>query len=100
MEEGGIIRFEFYSNRVVITNQGQRVGEIEGKDFSRVFCSMWFGSQPVMEEIKVGLLNNKAGLEEENKETFAQGGAQEEQQDATKASTCAMPLSFQEGSAT
>lgn len=79
MQEGGKMRFEFHPNRMVLTNQGQAAGEIEGSDFSRAFASMWFGDQPVMEEIKEGLLRGDAIVEETEIESTAEKNEQQEE---------------------
>lgn len=63
MVDRGTIVLEFHvdhdtnDTKMVVVNQGQRVGEVVGSNFSKAFCSMWFGDRPVMEEIKQGLLH-------------------------------------------
>jgi Chalcone isomerase-like len=68
MAENGVIRLEVLTGganpKTLLTNQGELVGEIEGTNFQKAFASMWFGDQPVMEEIKSGLLQGDSIVEE------------------------------------
>lgn len=43
-------------DETIIVDQGEPKGSIKGKDFQKAFCSMWFGSKPVADDLKKGLL--------------------------------------------
>jgi hypothetical protein len=41
-----------------IYDNGQLKGAIQGRDFQKAFLSMWFGSNPVQQDLKTALLGN------------------------------------------
>ena len=76
MGEKGTISLEFHGEKgMAVINQGQLVGIIQGTQFQKAFCSMWFGDKPVMEEIKEGLLqgDSRSGKTEGTTSSLAQG---------------------------
>ena len=40
----------------LVYDSGELKGTIRGRDFQRAFLSLWFGSKPVMPELKAALL--------------------------------------------
>ncbi|CAJ1944607.1 unnamed protein product [Cylindrotheca closterium] len=53
---GGTISIKMVGDDTVIVDQGKERGVIPGRNFQRAFLSMWFGEQPVTEDIKAGFL--------------------------------------------
>jgi hypothetical protein len=56
LQTGGIESVQLVGSDTLVYDSGQLKGAIRGRDFQRAFLSLWFGSKPVMPELKVALL--------------------------------------------
>ena len=56
LQSGGIESVQLVGSDTLVYDSGQLKGAIRGRDFQRAFLSLWFGSKPVMPELKVALL--------------------------------------------
>ncbi len=56
LKKGGMESVEIDGNVTRVYDGGTMKGEIAGKDFQKAFLSLWFGSKPVMPELKSALL--------------------------------------------
>jgi hypothetical protein len=56
LQTGGIESVQLVGTDTLVYDSGQLKGTIRGRDFQRAFLSLWFGSQPVMPELKSALL--------------------------------------------
>ncbi|KAL3941390.1 MAG: hypothetical protein SGBAC_004247 [Bacillariaceae sp.] len=54
---GGTISVKMIGDNTVVVDQGTERAVIPGRNFQRAFLSMWFGDQPVAEDIKAGFLD-------------------------------------------
>jgi len=54
--QGGTQSIILMGDETIIIDQGIHKGSIKGKNFQRVFLSIWFGERPVTEELKSGFL--------------------------------------------
>lgn len=53
---GGTISIKMIGDDTFVVDQGVERGVISGRNFQRAFLSMWFGDQPVTEDLKAGFL--------------------------------------------
>jgi hypothetical protein len=60
---GGMERVQFIGNNTVVYDAALKKGTIAGKQFQRAFLSLWFGSNPVQNDLKIALLGNSNGYQ-------------------------------------
>jgi len=58
LQNKGVEQVEFIGTNTVVLDQGVQKGIIPGRDFQKAFLSLWFGSNPVASDLKIGLLGN------------------------------------------
>ncbi|MFZ4774479.1 MAG: chalcone isomerase family protein [Terrimicrobiaceae bacterium] len=58
LKKGGIESVEIEGNITRVYDDGALKGVINGRDFQKAFLSLWFGTNPVMPELKAALLGN------------------------------------------
>jgi len=56
LKKGGVESVEIEGGETRVYDQGVLKGTINGRDFQKAFLSLWFGSNPVMPELKAALL--------------------------------------------
>jgi hypothetical protein len=56
LKNGGVERVQLIGTDTVVTDSGVRKGVVSGRNFQRAFLSLWFGSNPVAEDLKNNLL--------------------------------------------
>lgn len=56
IKEFGVEAVEIEGDETRIIDDGKVTGTIKGRDFQKAFLSLWFGSKPVMPELKTALL--------------------------------------------
>ena len=56
--QGGSEMIQLFGNETQIYDNGQLKGAIQGRDFQKAFLRMWFGSNPVQQDLKTALLGN------------------------------------------
>jgi hypothetical protein len=49
---------QFVGSQTQVYDNGQLKGTILGRDFQKAFLSLWFGSNPVQQDLKAALLGN------------------------------------------
>uniref|UniRef100_A0A7S1V1S8 Chalcone isomerase domain-containing protein n=1 Tax=Grammatophora oceanica TaxID=210454 RepID=A0A7S1V1S8_9STRA len=57
LKNRGVEMMQIVGDETLIWDQGEFKGKIVGKDFQKAFLSMWFGEQPVSEDLRAGLLS-------------------------------------------
>jgi hypothetical protein len=60
---GGMERVQFIGSNTVVYDACLKKGTIVGKNFQRAFLSLWFGSNPVQNDLKIALLGNSNGCQ-------------------------------------
>lgn len=58
LNQGGVEVVQFVGSQTQVYDNGQLKGTIPGRDFQRAFLSLWFGSNPVQQDLKAALLGN------------------------------------------
>jgi hypothetical protein len=58
LAQGGVEMVQLIGTETLIYDGGQLKGTIPGRDFQKAFLSMWFGSNPVQQDLKAALLGN------------------------------------------
>ena len=58
LAQGGVEMVQLIGTETLIYDSGQLKGTILGRDFQKAFLSMWFGSNPVQQDLKAALLGN------------------------------------------
>ena len=58
LAQGGVEMVQLIGSETRIYDSGQLKGTIPGRDFQKAFLSMWFGSNPVQQDLKAALLGN------------------------------------------
>lgn len=56
LKKGGVETVELVGTDTLVYDGGMLKGTIPGRDFQKAFLSLWFGSKPVMPELKAALL--------------------------------------------
>lgn len=56
LQTGGVESVQLVGTDTLVYDSGQLKGAVRGRDFQHAFLSLWFGSQPVMPELKAALL--------------------------------------------
>lgn len=56
LKKGGVETVELVGTDTLVYDGGKLKGTIPGRDFQKAFLSLWFGSKPVMPELKAALL--------------------------------------------
>lgn len=56
LSKGGVETVELVGTDTLVYDGGSLKGTIPGRDFQKAFLSLWFGSTPVMPELKAALL--------------------------------------------
>jgi len=56
--QGGSEMIQLVGTETRIYDNGQLKGTIQGRDFQKAFLGMWFGSDPVQQDLKAALLGN------------------------------------------
>jgi hypothetical protein len=56
--QGGSEMIQLVGTETQIYDNGQLKGVIQGRDFQKAFLNMWFGSNPVQQDLKTALLGN------------------------------------------
>jgi hypothetical protein len=59
MKKGEVMAYDFYPDHVDTRIRGNKVGTIEGKDFSKNLLRCWIGPHPANEGLKSGMLGIK-----------------------------------------
>lgn len=60
---GGTISVQMVGEDTIVVDQGVKRGVVPGRNFQKAFLSMWFGSRPVTDDLKAGLLHGAVHLE-------------------------------------
>lgn len=58
LSKGGVESVELVGTSTRVYDNGALRGTVEGRNFQQAFLSLWFGTNPVMPELKSGLLGN------------------------------------------
>ncbi len=58
LNQGEVEMVQFVGSQTQVYDNGQLKGTILGRDFQRAFLSLWFGSNPVQQDLKAALLGN------------------------------------------
>ena len=58
LKKGGVESVEIDGNVTRVFDDGKFKGQITGTNFQKAFLSLWFGSKPVMPELRAALLGN------------------------------------------
>ena len=58
LSQGGVEMVQFVGSQTQVYDNGQLKGTIMGRDFQKAFLSLWFGSNPVQQDLKAALLGN------------------------------------------
>jgi hypothetical protein len=56
LKKGGVETVELVGTNTLVYDDGALKGTIPGRDFQKAVLSLWFGSKPVMPELKAALL--------------------------------------------
>lgn len=58
LAQGGVEMVQLSGTETLIYDSGQLKGTIQGRDFQKAFLSMWFGANPVQQDLKTALLGH------------------------------------------
>ena len=58
LSQGEVEMVQFVGSQTQVYDNGQLKGTIMGRDFQKAFLSLWFGSNPVQQDLKAALLGN------------------------------------------
>ena len=58
LNQGEVEMVQFVGSQTQVYDNGQLKGTIQGRDFQKAFLSLWFGSNPVQQDLKAALLGN------------------------------------------
>lgn len=56
LSQGGVEMIQFVGSDTQVYDNGQLKGTIQGRDFQKAFLSLWFGSNPVQQDLKTAML--------------------------------------------
>lgn len=58
INQGGTEMIQLVGSETQVYDNGKLKGTIQGRDFQKAFLSVWFGSNPVQQDLKAALLGN------------------------------------------
>ena len=58
INQGGTEMIQLVGSETQVYENGKLKGTIQGRDFQKAFLSVWFGSNPVQQDLKAALLGN------------------------------------------
>jgi hypothetical protein len=58
INQGGTEIIQLVGSETQVYDNGKLKGTIQGRDFQKAFLSVWFGSNPVQQDLKAALLGN------------------------------------------
>lgn len=56
LSQGGVEMIQFVGSDTQVYDNGQLKGTIQGRNFQKAFLSLWFGSNPVQQDLKAAML--------------------------------------------